>query len=130
MRWFLFTVALTLFACPPAAPLTAGSKCTAETIGRCDMTAPRLLQCVNGQFEIYADCKGPNGCAVTQDTADCDTTGNSVGDRCAPTSEGKVRCDPDGGLNILRCVDGGLDVIFTCMPPSICGINDAGLTCI
>jgi hypothetical protein len=130
MRWFLFTVALTLFACPLAAPLTEGRTCTSETIGRCDMSAPRLLQCVNGRFEIYADCKGPKGCTVTQDTADCDTTGNSAGDRCAPVSEGKVRCDPDGGLNILRCVDGRLDVIFTCMPPSICGINDAGLTCI
>ncbi len=62
--------------------------------------------------------------------AECDTSGNSVGDRCAPTSEGKVRCDPDGGLNILRCVEGSLAVIFECQAPTNCGINDAGLTCI
>lgn len=134
MRWFrlvLVLLPLALFAaCPPPPPPTLGAMCNTETIGRCDVTAPRLLQCTNGSFVLYADCKGPNGCAVSEETADCDTTGNSVGDHCAPTSEGKVRCDPDGGLNILRCVSGTLDVIFTCMPPSICGMSDAGLTCI
>ena len=45
-------------------------------------------------------------------------------------TETKVRCDPDGGLNILRCVEGSLAVIFECEAPTSCGINDAGLTCI
>jgi len=85
---------------------------------------------MNKKYVLFADCKGPNGCSVSSDTADCDTTGNTVGDHCAPTSEGKVRCDPDGGLNILRCVSGQLDVIYTCTPPAICGFSDAGLTCI
>ena len=128
MRWSF--IALMLLGCPAAPVPVAGGPCSAENIGRCDSEAPRLLQCVNSTFHIYADCKGPRGCSVTSDTADCDTSGNSVGDRCAPTSEGKVRCDPDGGLNILRCNDGGLDAIFECMPPQICGITDAGeLTC-
>lgn len=128
MRW---TVLLPLLlACSPTPNPSLGESCTSENIGRCDADAPRLLQCTNGSFRIYADCKGPNGCAVANDTAECDTSGNSVGDRCAPTSEGKVRCDPDGGVNILRCVDGGLEVIFECPSPSTCGINDAGLTCI
>ncbi|MBL8912673.1 MAG: hypothetical protein JNM17_18410 [Archangium sp.] len=133
MRWFplVFVFLLASFAaCPPPPDPTLGATCATETIGRCDVSAPRLLQCTNGKFTLYADCKGPNGCSVNEETADCDTTGNSVGDHCAPTSEGKVRCDPDGGLNILRCVSGQLDVIFTCMPPSICGISDTGLTCI
>lgn len=121
---------LLLLGCPAELVATAGGKCTSENIGRCDSEAPRLLQCTDGTFRIYADCKGPRGCTLAKDTADCDTSGNSVGDRCAPTSESKVRCDPDGGLNILRCDDGGLSVIFECRPPSACGINDAGLTCI
>ena len=129
MRWS-FVCVLLLLGCPADPPATAGTACKPENIGRCDTAAPRLLQCTGGLFRIYADCKGPRGCSVTADTADCDTSGNSVGDRCAPTSEGKVRCDPDGGLNILRCNDGGLDVIFGCTPPSFCGINDAGLTCL
>jgi hypothetical protein len=91
--------------------------------------ASRLLQCTESTWVTYADCHGPRGCSIRTDTADCDTSGNSVGDHCAPDSEGKVRCDPDGGLNILRCVDGGLNVIFTCSPPSQCGVNDGGLTC-
>jgi hypothetical protein len=128
MRWTaLLSV---LLACSPTPNPSLGEKCTAENVGRCDADAPRLLQCTNGAFRIYADCKGPNGCMVNNDTAECDTSGNSVGDRCAPTSEGKVRCDPDGGLNILRCLDGGLEVIFECPAPKICGVNDAGLTCI
>jgi hypothetical protein len=130
MRWSVCVLLLSLFGCPADAPPAVGAACKPENIGRCDSEAPRLLQCTGGIFHIYADCKGPKGCSVTSDTADCDTSGNSVGDRCAPTSEGKVRCDPDGGLNILRCNDGGLDVIFECMPPNVCGINDAGLTCI
>lgn len=122
---------LLFFGCPPAPNPTEGSSCTAENVGRCEANANRLLQCTNGTYRVYADCKGPNGCSVTSDTANCDTSGNSVGDRCAPTSEGKVRCDPDGGLNILKCLDGGLEAIFECAPPSICGITDGGeLTCI
>lgn len=129
MRWTVLLLLLVL-GCPAPPTPTEGAPCTAESIGRCDTEAPRLLQCSGGVFRVYADCKGPRGCSVTADTADCDTSGNSVGDRCAPTSDGKVRCDPDGGLNILRCTDGGLEVIFECAPPSSCGINDAGLTCI
>lgn len=128
MRWTVFC--LLLLGCPPAPAPTVGSACTAENIGRCDAEFERLLQCTNGTFRVYADCHGPKGCTLEADTADCDTSGNSVGDRCAPTSEGKVRCDPDGGLNILRCVDSGLEVIFECQAPTRCGINDAGLTCI
>jgi hypothetical protein len=129
MRW---SVLLLLFlGCPPAPSPTVGTKCSAENIGRCDAEAARLLQCTNGTFRIYADCHGPKGCSVTSDTADCDTSGNSVGDRCAPTSEGKVRCDPDGGVNILRCNDGGLEVIFECPAPQSCGLDDGGaLTCL
>ena len=130
MRW---SVLLLLFlGCPPAAYPTEGASCTTENVGRCEGDAGlRLLQCTNGAFRVYADCKGPNGGSVTSDTANCDTSGNSVGDRCAPTSEGKVRCDPSGGINILKCLDGGLAVIFECASPTRCGITDGGeLTCI
>lgn len=129
MRWPVLLCVL-LLACPPPAEPTVGSSCTPENIGRCDTEDSRLLQCTGGVFQVYADCRGSQGCTLSGDTAVCDTTGNSVGDRCAPTSEGKVRCDPDGGLNILRCSAGGLEVIFECQPPTVCGISDAGLTCI
>lgn len=135
MRWFLTflvsSVASVFIACSGPMPPTLGSRCNTESIGHCDATAPRLLQCRNGAFVVYADCKGSGGCSATAETVDCDTSGNSVGDRCAPSSEGKVRCDPDGGVNILRCADGMLGVIFTCASPTFCGTNDAGaLTCI
>lgn len=133
MRWLAAVVTSCLFlvACPTPVDPTPGGPCTNETVGRCDPDAPRLLQCTDAQWVIYADCKGPRGCTLTDDTADCDTSGNSIGDRCAPTSEGKARCDPDGGLNILECRDGGLNLVWTCTSPTICGIGDGGrLTCI
>lgn len=117
----------------PATPVIAlGGTCSAENVGRCDPAAPRLLQCTNGAFALYADCKGPLGCSMTNGTADCDTSGNTVGDRCAPASEGKVRCDPVTRANILRCRNGVLALEYTCTAPTAtCGTNSAGdLTCI
>lgn len=130
MRWLPLVLVPLLLACPAPVDPLAGAPCTGEAVGRCDAEAPRLLQCTAGTWLVYADCKGPRGCSLSSDTADCDTSGNSIGDRCAPTSEGKVRCDPDGGLNILRCVDGGLERIWKCESPQVCGIGDGGLTCI
>lgn len=124
---------LALLACGCAgggANLSPGAPCASEGVGRCDGEAPRLLQCVGGAYVVYADCKGPRGCTASGSTADCDTSGNGLGDRCAPPSEGKVRCDPDGGVNILRCVDGGLSLEFACPPGRTCGLGDAGLTCL
>jgi hypothetical protein len=88
-----------------------------------------MLQCQAGLYAVYADCRGTTGCVVSNESASCDTSGNTVGDRCPPTSEGKVRCDPDAGAHILRCVDGGLTSVFTCPANTACGLTDAGLSC-
>lgn len=130
MRGSTLLVAVWLLGCPAGEGLTAGAPCASENVGRCDSDAPRLLQCIAGEYRVYADCKGAKGCRLENDTAECDTSGNSLGDRCAPTSEGKVRCEPDAGLDILRCVDGGLVLEFSCPAGRICGFSDAGLTCI
>ncbi len=127
MRWTLF--ALMLLGCPAPVDPTLGGPCTTELAGRCDSEAPRLLQCLDGGYQLYADCHGTRGCSIVNDTADCDTSGNSVGDHCAPTSEGKVRCDPDGGANILLCSDGGLHAVVSCTAPTSCALADAGLAC-
>lgn len=116
-------------ACSAPVPPAPGGPCKGEDTATCEAATARMLLCKNSAFEIYSDCKGANGCKVDDQTATCDTSGNTVGDRCPPTSEGKVRCDPDGGAAILRCVDGGLANVYTCPAGTICGINDAGLTC-
>ena len=116
---------------PPVPPVVLGGTCPTENVGRCD-SAARLLQCTNGKFTLYADCKGPRGCSVTNDTGDCDTSGNVQGDHCAPTSEGKVRCDPVTPANILKCTNGILALEYACSSPTpTCGTNSMGqLTCI
>ncbi len=130
MRALLLLSVLAL-GCPTPIAATVGTTCTNEGVGRCEADGgTRLLQCTGGRYEIYADCKGELGCRVSGDTVDCDTTGNSVGDRCPPTSEGLVRCDPDAGANILRCVSGSLVVEFPCEGGRVCGLTDAGLTCV
>ena len=106
-----------------------GEACTTESSGTC-ATATRLLVCKNAAWAIAADCKGPDGCKQEGESIACDLSGNGVGDHCPGSSEGKVRCEPDGGANILRCRSGVLDVDYTCQSPTICAfVPDAGLTC-
>jgi hypothetical protein len=118
-----------LTACPgPTAPAPGGA-CSTEGTASCEAANAQLLQCRANVWASYSDCRGGGGCAVEADVVRCDTSGNTVGDRCPPTSEGKVRCDPDAGANILRCVDGGLVVEFPCPTGKACAVLDAGLSC-
>jgi hypothetical protein len=132
MRLFALLLPLALLlGCPPPVTASVGGPCTSEGVGRCETDGgTRLLQCSGGAYVVYADCKGAKGCRIEGDTVDCDTSGNSVGDRCPPTSEGLVRCDPDAGSNILRCEGGTLRVEFPCENGRVCGLTDAGLTCV
>jgi hypothetical protein len=128
MRWLL--IALVSCGCSaPSLSAVEGTDCPTENLGRCD-DGDRLLQCVDGRYQVISDCKGERGCSVMGSTVDCDTAGNSVGDRCAPMSEGRVRCDPDGGTQILRCNGGRLGVEYVCPMSRVCGLSEAGLTCL
>ncbi|MEW6432538.1 MAG: hypothetical protein AB1730_13630 [Myxococcota bacterium] len=131
MRWNFLAAAVLAIACSPAQPPAAGGPCKTAGGAACDDTRAQLLECDGMTWRVYSDCKGGGGCSTDGASVNCDTTGNTAGDRCPPTSEGKVRCEPDGGDDILRCVDGGFTVIFTCPVGTICGVvPDAGLTCI
>ncbi|GMU59082.1 MAG: hypothetical protein IT380_10495 [Myxococcales bacterium] len=131
MRRLLLAAALAAAACSPATPPAAGGPCRTAGGAACDADTSQMLQCDGTSYLVFSDCKGPGGCRVEGETVNCDTTGNTAGDRCAPTSEGKVRCEPNGGDDILRCLDGGLTSVFTCPTGTICGlVPDAGLTCI
>ncbi len=125
-------VALTLACSAPSgsAQATSGGACNTENAGACE-TPTRLLVCQNKIWVTASDCKGPDGCRlVDASSVECDFRGNSAGDLCASSSEGKVRCDPDGGVNILRCTGGTLAVEFTCPNTTLCSvIPDAGLSC-
>lgn len=123
---------LAVWACtPPPTEYVEGGLCRDEGTGACHQSQPTALLCSSGTFSVFSDCKGLNGCQVDGGSLSCDTSGNSVGDRCAPTSEGKVRCDPDGGVNILRCDGGVLGIEFVCPGAMRCLFDfDAGvLTC-
>ena len=108
-----------------------GAACAQENVGACE-TPTRLLACREQVWTVISDCKGPNGCRRSGDTVECDTSLNGLGDRC--NNVGRVRCDPDGGLQILRCKDGGvLELELSCEERSgvqlKCVLSDAGLTC-
>lgn len=133
MRQWLLAVALTSAACgemTKAVLPVAGGACRQENVGACE-TSTRLLICRESRWAVESDCKGAGGCRVSGDTVDCDTRGNSVGDACA--SAGRVRCDPDGGAQILRCSPSRvLAVEFVCprnVTQTFCVLGDAGLTC-
>lgn len=108
----------------------AGEKCTQENVGACE-SPTRLLACTNLTWAVVSDCKGAEGCRRTGDTVECDTRGNGVGDRC--NTPGRIRCDPDGGLQILRCSAANTLVVEFSCPATVtqtrCVLGDAGLTC-
>ena len=106
----------------------AGAACTTENAGVC-ASSTRLLVCQSMVWVVATDCKGPDGCRLVNQAYECDLRGNTIGDLCPGSSEGKVRCDPDGGVTILRCRSGVLAVEFECPPSTVCGIFDGGLTC-
>lgn len=121
---------LLLAACAPPPPPAIGGRCAGNGSGTCDETATEMLVCTGGRYALYSDCRGPDRCTVQGDTVSCDTRGNGAGDTCPPESEGKVRCEPDGGPSILRCVDGGLVAVERCPPQTRCSyVPDAGLSC-
>lgn len=121
-------LAASLSRCAASAP-AAGQPCRGVDTGACDPATSQLLQCDGQQAFVVSDCKGPLGCQSADGAVTCDTSGNSVGDRCAPTSEGKVRCEPKEGRSILRCVDAGLEVTFECPLGSRCEVRDGSLSC-
>jgi hypothetical protein len=126
-------VTLVALACGPTTntPPKAGESCREENVGACE-SATRLLTCRSMTWQVFSDCKGPDGCRRVGDTVDCDTRGNGVGDACSVA--GRVRCDPDGGLQILRCsATNVLTVEFSCPAnpvQTVCALSDAGLTCL
>lgn len=125
--WVLFVC---LAACPATPPPAAGQPCVGEAQAACDETAPRLLTCTASAWVVTVDCLGARGCVATSAEVSCDTTGNSAGAACAPSSEGRLRCDPDGGAAILRCEQGRLAVLERCTQGAWCGVvPDAGLAC-
>ncbi|MDX2009842.1 MAG: hypothetical protein SFW67_06620 [Myxococcaceae bacterium] len=109
----------------------AGGPCAQENVGACE-SPTRLLACREQTWAVISDCRGPGGCRQSGDTVECDTSLNGLGDRC--NNVGRVRCDPDGGQQILRCRDGGvLELELSCPVRSgvqlQCVLSDAGLTC-
>lgn len=132
-RLFALTT-LALLACSPTMSEVpaVGGKCPEENVGVCE-TSTRLLQCVNLAWVIASDCKGPEGCRVDGSSVKCDTSGNSLGDHCQ--NPGRVRCEPDAGLQILRCNDAGVFISEFRCPTNMgvqthCVAGDGGLTCL
>lgn len=119
---------LLLAACPPSQG-EEGGRCALAGTAACEASSHRALVCGDALvWTAYSDCKGSGGCQVDADgTLSCDTTLNSVGDRCAPTSEGKARCEPVDRTSVLRCDGGVLQVAQPC--PGGCEPADGGLLC-
>lgn len=107
-----------------------GGSCRYVNDAACESGRDRLLECREQHWVSVADCRGPEGCVSTPESTSCDTSRNTVGDRCPPASEGKVRCDPMGQRRIIRCTGGVFEVAIDCPEFTRCGLQgDAGLFC-
>lgn len=125
---------LSLTGCPAATPV-ADQPCTVSGTATCEPDAGRIVVCMTGdagalRWSVYSDCKGAEGCAVLEDSSiSCDTSLNNTGDRCAPVSEGKARCEPTNGGAVLLCSEGVLAELKKCVDGTRCTRTDAGLGC-
>lgn len=118
-----------LAACP-ATQAQQGQPCGPVGTAACETSGSRLLTCTpSSVWAVYSDC-GPTdaGCVVASDgTIVCDTSRNTEGHACAPTSEGKARCEPVTRTSVLRCDGGVLQRVMEC--PGGCAPTDGGLLC-
>ena len=132
--------ALLLVACKSTLP-QATQPCVQANTAACEEGDPtdaglaRLLFCGSDEtgktvWTVYSDCRGDGGCAVQDGTLSCDTSKNTLGDHCAPQSEGKARCEPMTGTSILRCEGGLLADVVDCPAGTRCVPVDAGLDCV
>jgi hypothetical protein len=96
---------------------TAGEQCS-QTGFLCE-SAASALECRVGTWASLP-CKGPNGCKREGDLVKCDMTGNSEGDNCASSAEGKGLCTSDNA-GVLQCRDGKLVKTNTCRSCSVSG---------
>ncbi len=122
---------LLLLACSaPPTVVTVGSACRYDADLTCETGSPRLLECRAQKWALSADCRGPGGCVSDAMQTVCDTSGDTVGDHCSASSEGKARCDPVAPFRIIRCARGVFEVAIECPQQTRCGLDpDAGLVC-
>ena len=113
---------------PP--PLRVGGLCGTEEAAGCEEGNQRLLVCRSQAWQLALECRGSAHCVQGSEEVTCDSSGNTVRDRCPAESEGKERCDPATPSNILRCRSGLLEAVLACPTPTRCGLSGTTLTCI
>ena len=98
----LLSSALLFAGCGPSGK--AGEPC--DKVGFLCQDAATALECRNGAW-VALPCKGAGGCAVSGGNVQCDMNGNTAGDACASTAEGKGLCSADKKAT-LECRSGAL----------------------
>jgi hypothetical protein len=86
-----------LCGCKPG----VGSSCD-KGEARC-IDHERSLACESGKF-IETPCRGPKGCATSEQGTSCDISGNRAGDACTRDDEGAAACSAKDMM--LACRDG------------------------
>lgn len=120
MRSILIALALSaLTACGTPA---AGDSCNTE--GFLCSDAKTALECRVGSWQAIP-CRGPTGCARTDDVVNCDLNGALENDACASTAEGRGLCTPDG-RGTLECQQGKFVRTNSC---SSCSVTGDVVTC-
>lgn len=94
--------------CPRTPPLDYA--CTADR--------GRALVCEDGGFDVWRDCRGPEGCLVVDGrNIRCDTSLGQPGNRCAQS--GAYACSVDGVM-MLICDGSSLGPASSCRGPDGC----------
>jgi hypothetical protein len=114
-RLLLVLVALTTLAgCGGA---KEGESCDRTGFLCADATA--ALECRAGKW-LKLPCRGTGGCQRSGEVITCDMSGNSAGDACASSAEGKGLCSSTGTAT-LECREGALVQTNTCRTCTVSG---------
>lgn len=112
----------------PVKPMTGaqGSTCAPEGNFGCSPDGVHELKCVNGNWQTFRACRGPNKCRIDGNKVRCDYGPLMPGDVCNPPLAAMCTADQKG---VLGCQNNRLSVIQTCTGGQKCVKGTGAAAC-
>lgn len=106
---------------------SAGEACMGEDDEyACSPDGRRALVCKGGQFQLYLECRGAQGCAMSGRDVSCDTSIARVADPCK--AQGALACDEER-KQLLVCRHGKMELSRHCRGPGACSEKGDAPSC-
>jgi hypothetical protein len=103
----------------------AGDRCSDADEGAASCAGRRMIVCRGGRY-VFAECRGPRGCANEGGRAVCDASLAQTGDACS--KEGLKACSEDG-TQVLTCQASKMRFFYFCRGKAGCAATSGKLNC-